>query len=280
MTLFDESFLLQLRKDVDRLLERGAPPSRVNAARDDGTTRIPVQQTAHGFVVGQGVKNDDGTWVSIDGTDSSYSGGLWGIVDKVRSPDRFVVTCIGVVFIPGAALTAAAYGFNASGVLDDTPDFKPVKRVDSEHVLIASGGGTGIADPTDEGQVPNSSGDPLVATWVSSVVLGKQLAGGGALTVYTGAIIGGGSGFITLSSSGLHYGSSDGDAYFTLERTGRHAILRLYNSAVSTGTPLLEIDTALIPSTAKALAIREEDYCDSGTPTKRLVLASAPYAAS
>lgn len=139
--IFDEHFLLQLRKDLDRLIERGAPPSRVNAARDDGTTRWPARQVNHGFVVGQGVylSNVDGVWYPYDPTVVDPLLVLWGVVSQVRSDDRFVVTSIGLVRVPGSAFTpGTSLGFDSSGMLSDSVDYKPVKVFNADTLLVVA----------------------------------------------------------------------------------------------------------------------------------------------
>lgn len=145
MTPAEARMLQQLRDDVDRLVANGRADSRAAQARDDGTTRRRITQTAHGFVRSKAVYLDDvdGLWKLINGTSFTYEDYVWGIVSFVPGPNAFSVILAGECRIPaGGLMPGAPYEFNASGDLVLSTARIVVKAISADRVLIGAGVGS------------------------------------------------------------------------------------------------------------------------------------------
>lgn len=216
--------------------------TRSTVARGGGPpaeqTAQVVQQTAHGLTVGQAVRHNGSAWVAAK-ADTAANAVVGGIVVAVLSPDVWVLATSGYV--------AGLSGLTAGSV---------------HYLSAATAGALTTTAPTS-----NAVAVILADATTSGVMLALGGSGGGVAPTEDGTV------FCANS------GGTAGEWVLTVD-IGRNATSKagkLQLLSPDAAGVAVEIDAALVPSSAKKLTVREIDVCESGAAKKILVLASASY---
>jgi hypothetical protein len=196
----------------------GATKAYVDAAASAGgsAASFAVAQTAHGFVVGDVLKNSGtaNTYAKAQ-ADSAANAEVVGIVTSVTNANNFVLTTQGLVTAGVPALSAGTVVFlsaTTAGALTDTEPTgigevsKPLGIILESSVKLALYNFRGelLVDPLTAGSpltVQEADGTPSVANVTTIKVTNGTLTdnGSGVVTIDTGA--GGGSGDVVGPSS-------------------------------------------------------------------------------